>query len=182
MTFSGLWQKCWFTQLDRHAHIWFCGLLVLSLLICMCVLARNILSQSCCSLCSYVCIGLPRPTHPPKVKYSLSACMSKGKGNRVNLIWENISLWEGVLVLEVQYIHMFIFNFLSTDLQNGSQKFNYLRTKYWLLRILVRFENHICRYCTWKFNFLQLENVSISCGNEIIKRCEFINCRNNQNV
>ena len=39
----------------------------------MCVLARNILSQSCCSLCSYVCIGLPRPAHPPKVKYSLSA-------------------------------------------------------------------------------------------------------------
>ena len=26
-----------------------------------------------CSLCSYVCIGLPRPTHPPTVKYSLKA-------------------------------------------------------------------------------------------------------------
>ena len=25
-----------------------------------------------CSLCSYVCIGLPGPAHPPKVKYSLS--------------------------------------------------------------------------------------------------------------
>ena len=24
-----------------------------------------------CSLCSYVCIGLPGPAHPPKVKYSL---------------------------------------------------------------------------------------------------------------
>ena len=43
----------------------------------MCVLAINILSQSSCSLCLYVCIGLPRPPHPPKVKYSLSACMSK---------------------------------------------------------------------------------------------------------
>ena len=26
-----------------------------------------------CSLCSYVCIGLPGPAHPPKVKYSLKA-------------------------------------------------------------------------------------------------------------
>ena len=43
----------------------------------MCVLARNILSQSSCSLCLYVCIGLPRPPHPPKVKYSLSAHTSK---------------------------------------------------------------------------------------------------------
>ena len=27
-----------------------------------------------CSLCSYVCIGLPGPAHPPKVKYSLKIC------------------------------------------------------------------------------------------------------------
>ena len=27
-----------------------------------------------CSLCSYVCIGLSRPVHPPKVKYSLKSC------------------------------------------------------------------------------------------------------------
>ena len=42
----------------------------LSLLVCMYVSARNILSQSC-SLCLYVHIGLPGPAHPPKVKYSL---------------------------------------------------------------------------------------------------------------
>ena len=27
-----------------------------------------------CSLCSYVCIGLSRQLHPPKVKYSLKSC------------------------------------------------------------------------------------------------------------
>ena len=41
--------------------------------VCMSVLAGNILSQRPCSLCSYVCNGLPRQAHPPKVKYSLSA-------------------------------------------------------------------------------------------------------------
>ena len=76
-----------------------------SLSLCSYVLGRNILSQSCYSLCLYVCIGLPRPAHPPKVKYSLSAHMSKGKGNGAYVIWENISLCEGVLVLEGQYIH-----------------------------------------------------------------------------
>ena len=72
---------------------------------CMYLLARNILSPRSCSLCSYVCIGLPRPAHPPKVKYSLSAHMNKGKANGVQAIRQNISLCEGVLVLEGQYIH-----------------------------------------------------------------------------
>ena len=76
-----------------------------SLLVCMSVLARNILSPRPFSLCSYVCVGLPRPAHPPKVKYSLSAHMNKGKANGVQPIRQNISLWEGVLVLEGQYIH-----------------------------------------------------------------------------
>ena len=37
---------------------------------------REIFSQTvivACSLCSYVCIGLPGPAHPPKVKYSVKA-------------------------------------------------------------------------------------------------------------
>ena len=63
----------------------------------MYVLGRNILSQSSCSLCSYVCIGLPRPAHPPKVKYSLLVYKQA--------IRQNISLCEGVLVLEGKYIH-----------------------------------------------------------------------------
>ena len=89
----------------------------------MYVLARNILSQSCyCGLFSLlvcihlhigqkysvskllfslfvVCIGLPNPAHPPKVKYSLSPCDEQA-------IKQNISLCMGVLVLEVQYIHV----------------------------------------------------------------------------
>ena len=60
---------------------------------CMSVLARNVLSQRPCSLCSYVCNGLPRPVHPPKVKYSLYAVYEQA-------IRQNISLCEGVLVLE----------------------------------------------------------------------------------
>ena len=83
-----------------------CVLLVLSLLVCMSVLARNILCQRPCSLCSYVCNGLPRQAHPPKVKYSLSGHTNKGKANGVGAIRQNISLWEGVLVLEDHYIHM----------------------------------------------------------------------------
>ena len=57
----------------------YCGLL--SLLVCVYWPARTstpsqseIFSQAvivACSLCSYVCIGLPGPVHPPKVKYSL---------------------------------------------------------------------------------------------------------------
>ena len=57
----------------------YCGLL--SLLVCVYWPARTstpsqseIFSQAvivACSLCSYVCIGLPGPAHPPKVKYSL---------------------------------------------------------------------------------------------------------------
>ena len=39
--------------------------------LCVYVLARNILSPRSCFLCSYVCIGLPGPAHPTKVKYSL---------------------------------------------------------------------------------------------------------------
>ena len=77
----------------------------LSLLICMYVLARNILSQWPCSLCSYVCNGIPGPAHPAKVKYSL-------RSHKLHCLFpysyeqrENISLWEGVLVLEDHYIH-----------------------------------------------------------------------------
>ena len=69
------------------------------------ILGRNILSQSYCSLCLYVCIGLPGPAHPHKVKYSL-------RSDKLHCLFpcsyeqrENISLWEGVLVLEGQYIH-----------------------------------------------------------------------------
>ena len=62
------------------------------------VLARNIVSPRSCSLCSYVCIGLPRQAHPPKVKYSLSAVYKQA-------IRQNISLCEGVLVLEDHYVH-----------------------------------------------------------------------------
>ena len=58
------------------------------------------------SLCSYVCNGLPGPAHPPKVKYSL-------RSHQIHCLLpcsyeqrENISLWEGVLVLEDHYIHM----------------------------------------------------------------------------
>ena len=86
--------------------LYICGLLVLSLLVCMSVLARNILSQRPCSLCSYICNGLPRQAHPPKVKYSLSVHTNKGKANGVQAIRQNISLCEDVLVLEDHYIHM----------------------------------------------------------------------------
>ena len=78
----------------------------LSLLVCMYVLARNILSQSCCSLCSYVCIGLPGPAQPPKVKYSLRSDQLHCLFTCLYEQRENISLWEGVLVLQGQYIHM----------------------------------------------------------------------------
>ena len=76
-----------------------------SLLVCMSVLARNILSPGPFSLCSYVCIGHPRPAHPPEVKYSLSAHTNKGIANGVQAIRQNFPLWEGVLVLEGYYIH-----------------------------------------------------------------------------
>ena len=69
------------------------------------VLALNTVSKSSFSLCLYVCIGLPGPANHPKVKYSLSAHTNKGKANGVQAIWENISLWDGLLVLEGQYIH-----------------------------------------------------------------------------
>ena len=62
-----------------------------SLLICMSVLARNILSPRPFSFCSYVCIGLPRPAHPPKVKYSLSAGKIKGKAKGVQAIRLSLS-------------------------------------------------------------------------------------------
>ena len=45
-----------------------------------------------------VCNGLPRQAHPPKVKYSLTAVYEQA-------IRQNISLCEGVLVLEDHYIH-----------------------------------------------------------------------------
>ena len=62
------------------------------------MLALNTVSKSSFSLCSYVCNGLPGPAHPPKVKYSLSAVYKQA-------IRQNISLCEGVLVLEDHYIH-----------------------------------------------------------------------------
>ena len=65
---------------------------------CMSVLARNIMCPKPCSLCSYVCNALPRQAHPHKVKYSLSAVYEQA-------IRQNISLCEGVLVLEDHYIH-----------------------------------------------------------------------------
>ena len=64
----------------------------------MSVLARNILCPKPCSLCLYVCNGLPRQAHPPKVKYSLSAVYEQA-------IRQNILLCEDVLVLEDHYIH-----------------------------------------------------------------------------
>ena len=53
--------------------------LSLSLLVCMSVLARNILCQRPCSLCSYVCNGLPGPAHPHKVKFCLIAFSYMGR-------------------------------------------------------------------------------------------------------
>ena len=67
-------------------------------LACSYVLARKILCPRSCSLCSYVCNGLPGPAPLPKVKYSLSAVYEQA-------IRQNISLCEGVLVLEDHYIH-----------------------------------------------------------------------------
>ena len=78
--------------------------LFLSLFACMYVLGRNILSQSCCSLCSYVCIGLPGPAHPLKVKYSLRSdqlyCLfpcSYEQRENISLFWNvqhtNETLW-----------------------------------------------------------------------------------------
>ena len=94
---------CFKTSVDPlHLH----AISVACLLVCMSVLARNILCPRPCCLCSYVCNGLPRQAHPPKVKYSLSAHTNKGKANGVRAIRQNISLWEGVLVLEDHYIHM----------------------------------------------------------------------------
>ena len=65
----------------------------------MYVLARNILSPSSCSLCSYICIGLPGPVHPHKVKYSL-------RSDQIHFLLPcSYTTREGVLVLEDQYIH-----------------------------------------------------------------------------
>ena len=66
--------------------------------ICGLLAARKILCPRPCSLCSYVCNGLPRQVHPPKVKYSLSAVYKQA-------VRQNISLCEGVLVWEDHYIH-----------------------------------------------------------------------------
>ena len=63
------------------------------------VLALNTVSKSSFSICLYVCNGLTGHAHPPKVKYSLSAVYEQA-------IRQNISLCEGVLVLEDHYIHM----------------------------------------------------------------------------
>ena len=60
------------------------------------VLALNTASKSSFSLCLYVCIGLPGPAHLATVKYSLFAVNEQA-------IRQNISLWQGVLVLEGQY-------------------------------------------------------------------------------
>ena len=76
-----------------------------SLSACMYVLGRNILSQSSCSLCLYTCSGLPGSAHPHKIKYSL-------RSDQIHCLFpflckqrENISLWEGVVVLEDHYMH-----------------------------------------------------------------------------
>ena len=62
------------------------------------ILALNTLPKSSFSVSLHVCNGLPGPAHPPKVKYSLSAVYEQA-------IRQNISLCEGVLVLEDHYIH-----------------------------------------------------------------------------
>ena len=90
------WPKTEFASLNGKQYkrdIWMakpaCSLLVLAL---------NTVSKSSFSLCSYVCNGLPRQAHPPKVKYSLSAVYEQA-------IRQNISLCQSVLVLEDHYIH-----------------------------------------------------------------------------
>ena len=57
-----------------------------------------VFQKSSFSLCSYVCNGLPRQAHLPKVKYSLSAVYEQA-------IRQNISLCQGVLVLGDHYVH-----------------------------------------------------------------------------
>ena len=96
-------SSCLFAIQDQHPLskwniLCYCNLF--SLLMCIGVsrpapLTKwNILCY--CSLFSQlVCIGLSRPPHSPKVKYSL--------WNEQATITENISQWEGVLVLNSQY-------------------------------------------------------------------------------
>ena len=100
----------------------------------MYVLARNILFQSSCALCSYVSNGLPRPAHLHKVKYSL-------RSDQIHCLFpclyeqrENISLWEGVLVLEDHYIH--------TSRENKSFKTEY----FWLIHTYKQRECHSYQY------------------------------------
>ena len=83
-TWKGLptnWMSCFFA----------CSLLILAL---------NTVSKSSFSLCLYVCIGLPGPAHP-----SLSEIFSQIAFLYTSRVFQNISLREGVLVLEGQYIH-----------------------------------------------------------------------------
>ena len=111
-----------------------------SLLVCMSVLARNFLSPRPFSLCSYVCIGLPKPAHPPKVKYSLSVGMNKGKANGVQAIRQNISLWEGVLVPQGQYRHT-------------SREKKALETEYfWPIQTYIRAKRERNRWISCLFN------------------------------
>ena len=87
----------------------YCGLL--SLLVCVYWPARTstpsqseIFSQAvivACSLCSYVCIGLPGPAHPPKVKYSLKAIFVVSV--RKMLLWLALSARMCVLACQDQH-------------------------------------------------------------------------------
>ena len=52
-------------------------------------------SEIFCLKAVIVAIGLSGPAHPPKVKYSLKST--------IRALRQNISLWEGVLVLKGQY-------------------------------------------------------------------------------
>ena len=56
-----------------------------SLSLCMSVLARKILCPRPCSLCLYVCNGLPGLAHPHKVKYS--NCLLVHSRERIFHFW-----------------------------------------------------------------------------------------------
>ena len=64
-------DKIWGCLFSSSTNI-LCPLLTSITYIC-----GNILSPRPFSLCSYVCIGLPRPAHPPKVKYLSLLYVSK---------------------------------------------------------------------------------------------------------
>ena len=61
---------------------------------------RNILSPKSCSLCSYVCISLPGPAHPPHSQIFSQIIHTNKQLDRI------YGCEEGVLVLVGQYIYM----------------------------------------------------------------------------